>query len=85
MYYILINIISYVLIWYKADIRSRSGLFWFPGDRLVENTRRLRLVLEALGPAFVKLGQAASCREDILSEVVAAELRKLCDQAANRS
>lgn len=51
------------------------------GDRAVENTQRLRGVLEALGPAFVKLGQAASCREDILSEAVAAELRKLCDQA----
>lgn len=51
-------------------------------DKAVENTRRLRQVLEALGPAFVKLGQAAACREDILSEVVAAELRKLCDQVA---
>jgi hypothetical protein len=28
----------------------------------------------------VKLGQAAACREDILSEAVAKELRKLCDQ-----
>ena len=36
--------------------------------------------LQALGPAFVKLGQAAACREDILSEAVAKELRKLCDQ-----
>ena len=35
---------------------------------------------QALGPAFVKLGQAAACREDILSEAVAKELRKLCDQ-----
>ena len=29
----------------------------------------------------MKLGQAAACREDILSEAVAKELRKLCDQA----
>lgn len=48
----------------------------------VANTRRLRLALEALGPAFVKLGQAAACREDILSDAVAAEMRKLCDQVA---
>lgn len=46
----------------------------------VANTRRLRLSLEALGPAFVKLGQAAASREDVLSDEVAAELRKLCDQ-----
>eukprot|EP00913_Durusdinium_trenchii_P006775 g6368.t2 len=51
-------------------------------DQAVENTRRLQHVLEALGPAFVKLGQAAACREDILSQAVAAELRKLCDQVA---
>jgi len=50
--------------------------------RAVENTRRLRLALESLGPAFVKLGQAAASREDVLSDRVAAELRKLCDQVA---
>jgi len=46
------------------------------------NTRRLRLALQALGPAFVKLGQAMATREDVLSDQVAAELRKLCDQVA---
>lgn len=46
------------------------------------NTRRLRLALQALGPAFVKLGQAMATREDVLSAEVAAELRKLCDQVA---
>eukprot|EP00928_Gymnodinium_smaydae_P013213 TRINITY_DN14832_c0_g1_i1.p1 TRINITY_DN14832_c0_g1~~TRINITY_DN14832_c0_g1_i1.p1 ORF type:complete len:528 (+),score=114.85 TRINITY_DN14832_c0_g1_i1:145-1728(+) len=51
------------------------------GPRYAEaNTRRMRLALESLGPAFVKLGQAAAAREDVLSDVVAAELRKLCDQ-----
>lgn len=50
--------------------------------RAAENTRRLRLALEALGPAFVKLGQACAAREDILSDEVAAELRKLCDKVA---
>ncbi|CAE8602665.1 unnamed protein product [Polarella glacialis] len=43
------------------------------------NARRLRLALESLGPAFVKLGQALASREDVLSEEIAAELRKLCD------
>ena len=44
----------------------------------------LSVFSQALGPAFVKLGQAAACREDILSEAVARELRKLCDQVARR-
>jgi len=48
----------------------------------VANARRLRLALEALGPAFVKLGQAVAAREDILHPDVAAELRRLCDQVA---
>mmetsp|Transcript_675 Transcript_675/g.1130 ORF Transcript_675/g.1130 Transcript_675/m.1130 type:complete len:530 (+) Transcript_675:47-1636(+) len=46
----------------------------------LQNTSRLRVALESLGPAFVKLGQAAASREDILSDAIAAELRKLCDQ-----
>eukprot|EP00927_Polykrikos_kofoidii_P041316 TRINITY_DN35228_c0_g1_i1.p1 TRINITY_DN35228_c0_g1~~TRINITY_DN35228_c0_g1_i1.p1 ORF type:complete len:555 (+),score=74.61 TRINITY_DN35228_c0_g1_i1:92-1756(+) len=50
--------------------------------RAVENTRRVRLALEALGPAFVKLGQACAAREDILNDEVAAELRKLCDKVS---
>uniref|UniRef100_A0A7S4Q2V1 ABC1 atypical kinase-like domain-containing protein n=1 Tax=Alexandrium monilatum TaxID=311494 RepID=A0A7S4Q2V1_9DINO len=48
--------------------------------RGVKHARKLRVALEALGPAFVKLGQALAAREDVLSEPVAKELRKLCDQ-----
>lgn len=48
--------------------------------RAAKNARKFRLALEALGPAFVKLGQALAAREDVLSEPVAQELRKLCDQ-----
>jgi ubiquinone biosynthesis protein len=40
---------------------------------------RLRLVLEDLGPTFVKLGQIASTRPDVLPLDVIAELRKLQD------
>lgn len=40
----------------------------------------MRRALEKLGPAFIKLGQAAASREDVLSPEVAQELRKLCDQ-----
>ena len=42
--------------------------------------RRLRLSLEALGPVFVKFGQALSTRRDLLPPDVADELKKLQDQ-----
>src|SRR5688572_3340268 len=41
--------------------------------------RRLRLVLQDLGPSFVKLGQMASTRPDVFPADVIAELRKLQD------
>ncbi|APB73877.1 MULTISPECIES: ABC1 kinase family protein [Paenibacillus] len=41
---------------------------------------RIRLVLEDLGPAFIKLGQLASTRADLLPEPIIRELVKLQDQ-----
>ncbi|MBQ0116972.1 MAG: AarF/ABC1/UbiB kinase family protein [Flavobacterium sp.] len=41
---------------------------------------RLRLALEELGPAYVKLGQMMSNREDILPAELTVELQKLQDQ-----
>ncbi len=40
---------------------------------------RLRLVLQDLGPSFIKLGQIASTRTDLLPPDVIAELKKLQD------
>ncbi|MEN9578750.1 MAG: hypothetical protein RJA70_1759 [Pseudomonadota bacterium] len=40
---------------------------------------RIRLVLEELGPSFVKLGQIASTRADVLPPELIVELRKLQD------
>lgn len=42
---------------------------------------RLRRVLEDLGPSFIKLGQIASTRGDLLPAELIAELRKLQDAA----
>lgn len=41
---------------------------------------RIRLVLEELGPTFVKVGQLASTRTDLLPESITRELVKLQDQ-----
>ena len=43
---------------------------------------RIRRTLEELGPTFVKLGQAASTRSDIIPEPIVTELMKLQDQVA---
>lgn len=43
---------------------------------------RIRRVLEDLGPTFVKLGQLASTRSDLLPEPIIAELVKLQDSVA---
>jgi len=41
---------------------------------------RLRLVLEELGPTFIKLGQIASTRPDLIPQSIIRELEKLQDQ-----
>jgi ubiquinone biosynthesis protein len=41
---------------------------------------RIRLVLQELGPTFVKLGQIASTRPDVIPEEIIRELEKLQDQ-----
>jgi ubiquinone biosynthesis protein len=41
--------------------------------------KRLRMLLEDLGPAFIKFGQAASARGDALPEEITRELSKLVD------
>ena len=43
---------------------------------------RLRLTLERLGPTFVKLGQVASTRPDLIPDDVITELRKLQDDVS---
>src|SRR5690606_3573051 len=47
----------------------------------VSIAERIRLVLEELGPTFIKLGQLASTRADLLPPELIIELRKLQDAA----
>jgi ubiquinone biosynthesis protein len=47
-----------------------------PDERLTEN-QRIRMVLEALGPVFIKLGQILSTRPDLIPSDLADEFRRL--------
>ncbi|MGZ4689273.1 MAG: ABC1 kinase family protein [Acidimicrobiia bacterium] len=51
------------------------------GQRRPVAPRRLRLLLESLGPTFMKLGQVLSTRPDLVSPAFEAELSKLQDAA----
>ncbi len=69
-----------------GEIVSRLGLRGRKADDPLSETRatgsvgvRIRNVLEDLGPSFVKLGQIASTRSDVLPGDVVAELKKLLD------
>ncbi|MDQ2730953.1 MAG: AarF/UbiB family protein, partial [Armatimonadota bacterium] len=49
-------------------------------ERALPLAYRVRLLLQDLGPTFIKLGQIASTRQDLLSDDFIRELRKLQDQ-----
>jgi ubiquinone biosynthesis protein len=72
-----------------GEVVGRLGIGSRPKDAVPGESRRnpvsvaqrLRLVLEDLGPSFVKLGQLASTRSDLLPADIIIELRKLQDSA----
>jgi ubiquinone biosynthesis protein len=57
-----------------------SPATWFERTRGGSRGERIRLAFEALGPIFVKFGQALSTRRDLLPADVADELAKLQDR-----
>jgi len=61
----------------KGEPAKIKGAALKPG---VLSPRRIRLVLEELGPSFVKLGQLMSTRADIFPAEYVEELRKLQDR-----
>jgi ubiquinone biosynthesis protein len=60
-----------------APVRGRFTL-----DKAEPLPVRIRHTVERLGPTFVKLGQAASTRPDVIPEDICDELAKLQDQVA---
>src|SRR5438552_8188483 len=62
--------------WLRPTVHALT--FW--RDLSAPRAVRLRLALEALGPIFVKFGQALSTRRDLIPPDIADELAKLQDQ-----
>ena len=71
-----------------GEVVKRTGLSSLMGGKVTPSERpattlsfaaRLRLVLQDLGPSFVKLGQILSTRPDLIPMDVIIELRKLLD------
>jgi ubiquinone biosynthesis protein len=65
-----------------AFIARVCGLLWWPRKdvRDLRPGLRLALALTALGPTFIKFGQALSTRADLLGEQEAADLSELQDR-----
>lgn len=53
--------------------------FYWTSNRELSRGERIRLAIEALGPIFVKAGQIASTRRDLIPDDIAVELAKLQD------
>ena len=51
-------------------------------DRPSDRGRRLREMLDELGPTFVKFGQLLSTRPDVVPVDIVSELRKLQDDVS---
>jgi len=67
----------------RRFIPRQSQLNWTRADKSIfEYTRweRLRMVMEELGPTFIKLGQAISSRPELIPDQLVVEFEKLHDK-----
>ena len=78
------RLISILFIISKHAIRNRINnnrflrrIFDPRGNNLTTRAERLRLMIEDLGPTFVKFGQIIADRPDLVSEQLRNELKKL--------
>ncbi len=69
-----VGLISYLSLPVRAFRRKGS-------ERRISAPERVRMVLEELGPTFIKLGQILSTRPDVLPPAYIKELSKLQDSA----
>jgi ubiquinone biosynthesis protein len=61
------------------DVPSHEHVHGEDEKQRVSGAERMRLVLQDLGPTFIKLGQILSTRQDVLPEPLILELKKLQD------
>ncbi len=66
--------------WVLPPARALSGFRTMRRVRHLRPGQRLALALEALGPSFIKLGQALSTRSDLFGETMTADLSALQDR-----
>ncbi|AEE15381.1 ABC-1 domain-containing protein [Thermodesulfobium narugense DSM 14796] len=64
----------FFIFWQRGTVRKEKT-----GIERLSTPERVRLVLEELGPTFIKFGQILSCRPDLLSNQFIEELSKLQD------
>ena len=90
----LIRIIQIIYLFIKYDVdkmlvdsSNASSKFyfyilpwnWFRTKPVKNIPEKIKMMLEELGPIFVKLGQVISTRKDLLTDDIANELSKLQD------
>ncbi len=74
-----------LFIWLWATLRYFVGTFRdsLRGNNTIDRRAvRLRLIMESLGPTFVKVGQQLSIRADLLPYAYCQELAKMLDKVA---
>ncbi|MFS0647298.1 ABC1 kinase family protein [Siminovitchia sp. 179-K 8D1 HS] len=64
---------------FRIGLIDRSGKTRDTNETMKDLGIRLRTALQGLGPTFIKLGQIASSRRDLIPEEIASELEKLQD------
>ena len=85
-YHEIINIISKHGFGYLLELTGLSNALHLPWKKHKSQipptgmAKRLCLVLEELGPTFIKLGQILSTRHDLLPEIYISQLEVLQDQ-----
>ncbi|MBL0273777.1 MAG: AarF/ABC1/UbiB kinase family protein [Chitinophagaceae bacterium] len=82
------RLITIILIFLRHLVKNWFFHSWFrrifdpKGKKLTTRPQRIRLIIEDLGPTFIKFGQILADRPDLASEQLRDELKKL--QAAAR-
>lgn len=84
----IINILSRHGLGHLLELTGLRNAFRMPWRKKelpeprISTAERLRMVLEELGPAFIKLGQILSTRRDLLPEIYLSQLELLQDRVA---